>query len=53
MMQLLVSSGRRSEALVQYKACRQLLRDELAVEPSATTRALYDKIRAGQCELNH
>jgi WD40 repeat protein/serine/threonine protein kinase/DNA-binding SARP family transcriptional activator len=47
MMQLLAYSGRRSEALAQYETCRQLLWDELAIEPSASTKAMYEKIRAG------
>ena len=33
--------GRRSEALQQYEICRRLLREELAVAPSAETMALY------------
>jgi DNA-binding SARP family transcriptional activator/predicted ATPase len=48
LMRLLTLSGRRSEALAQYEKCRQLLRDELGVEPGAETAALYEAIRSGQ-----
>ncbi len=48
LMRLLARSGQRSEALVQYDACRQLLADELGVEPAAETQALAEQIRAGE-----
>ncbi len=41
-------SGDRDAALAQYARCRQLLADELGVEPEAETRALHEQIRAGQ-----
>ena len=47
MMQLLAGSGRRGEALAQYETCRQLLREELGIEPSRATRDLYERIRSG------
>jgi len=47
MMRLLALSGQRSEALAQYDACRQLLADELDVEPAGETQALAERIRAG------
>ena len=47
LMRLLALAGRRSEALAQYAACRRILADELSVEPSAETTALYERIRAG------
>lgn len=47
LMQLLWSSGQRAAALEQYQLFRQLLRDELGVEPSAVTTALYNQIRRG------
>lgn len=37
--------GNRSAALEQYDACRNALRQELGVEPSKETRALYASIR--------
>ncbi len=44
-MELLALNGRRSEALKQFEICRQALRDELGVEPSGETLALYKRIR--------
>ncbi|MCB8943532.1 MAG: tetratricopeptide repeat protein [Ardenticatenaceae bacterium] len=38
-------SGQRSAALAQYELCRQLLDEELGVEPSPETIALYERIR--------
>ncbi len=37
--------GNRSAALAQYDACASALRDELGVEPSTETRALYASIQ--------
>jgi hypothetical protein len=48
MMRLLVMSGRRSAALVQYETCRQVLEDELGVEPTWETTSLYEQIRKGE-----
>ena len=45
---LLALDGRRSAALAQYEACRQALAQELGVEPTAETRALYEQIRQGE-----
>jgi len=50
LMMTLDSSGRRSEALFQYEACRSLLQSELGVEPSAETVALVEAIRSGRTE---
>lgn len=47
LMRLLAESGQRSAALTQYETCRQLLAQELGVEPSAATTALYEAIKAG------
>jgi predicted ATPase len=44
-MELLALNGRRSEALKQFKICEQVLQDELGVEPSPETLALYERIR--------
>lgn len=46
MMWLYVLSGRRAKALAQYEACACLLAEELAIEPMAELRALYNHIRA-------
>jgi len=45
LMRLLARSGRRAEALAQYKACVQTLADELGVEPSEETAMLHGRIR--------
>jgi len=41
-------SGQRSAALAQYETCRRLLAQELRVEPSAETTALYERIAAAK-----
>jgi predicted ATPase/DNA-binding SARP family transcriptional activator len=48
MMFLQAVSGQRSAALVQYNRCRQILADELDVEPEVKTTALYERIRDGK-----
>ncbi|MCB0088231.1 MAG: AAA family ATPase [Caldilineaceae bacterium] len=45
LMRLLAVDGQRSAALAHFEVCRQLLAQELAVEPSAATVALYEAIR--------
>lgn len=40
------ATGNRATALKQYDDCKRVLRDELNVEPSTETTALYRKIRA-------
>jgi diguanylate cyclase (GGDEF)-like protein/PAS domain S-box-containing protein len=47
MMEILALSGRRSAAIEQYQLCRRLLADELAIEPSPETQALYEYIKNG------
>ena len=49
LMFCLNARGDRSAALRQYVACRQALRDDLGVEPSAETTDLYNRIK-GQAE---
>ncbi len=44
LMRSLLAQGRRDEAVAQYRACRELLRDELGVEPMRETRALFERI---------
>lgn len=36
--------GNRAAAVAQYESCARILRDELGVEPSDATRALYERI---------
>ncbi|UCC61798.1 MAG: protein kinase, partial [Anaerolineae bacterium] len=50
LMRLYAQSGQRAAALARYEACRQVLRDELGVEPTAETTALYEQIQAGELE---
>lgn len=45
LMWILALRGLRGAALVQYERCRQLLADELGVEPDTATTALYLQIR--------
>lgn len=45
-MLLLALNGQRSAALAQYATCRRVLAEDLDVEPSAQTTALYERIRA-------
>jgi predicted ATPase/DNA-binding SARP family transcriptional activator len=45
MMRLHMLSGERGAALAQYEQCRQMLADELGVEPESETTALYMQIR--------
>jgi len=44
LMWFLASGGQRSAALAQYETCRYVLREELAIEPSAATVALREEI---------
>jgi DNA-binding SARP family transcriptional activator/predicted ATPase/TolA-binding protein len=46
MMWLLARSGQRNAALSHYQQCRRLLTEELGVEPSPATTAVYNQIRA-------
>ncbi len=45
-MRLLARSGQREAALAQYQTCRRLLAEELGIEPTTETTALYERIRA-------
>ncbi|MBK8988744.1 MAG: tetratricopeptide repeat protein [Chloroflexi bacterium] len=45
LMAVLAHSGQRAAALAQYERCRQVLADELGVEPSAETNTLYRLIQ--------
>jgi predicted ATPase/DNA-binding SARP family transcriptional activator/class 3 adenylate cyclase len=46
-MRALALSGHRGAALAQYEACRQVLDEELGIEPEVETEALYQRIREG------
>lgn len=45
LMRALALNGQRSAALAQYETCCRLLKQELGVEPSRETTALYESIR--------
>ena len=47
-MLLLAQSGQRGAALAQYETCRQVLEEELGVEPEVETTALYQRILKGE-----
>lgn len=44
LMRLLAVDGRRSAALAQYDLCRRLLSEELGIDPTEETTALYEQI---------
>jgi predicted ATPase/DNA-binding SARP family transcriptional activator len=46
LMGILARSGESSAALAQYERCRQILAEELGVEPAHETHALYQRLRA-------
>lgn len=50
MMRLLAWDGRIQAALAQYEQCRQLLADELDLEPSTETTTLLQQIQSGTFE---
>jgi predicted ATPase/DNA-binding SARP family transcriptional activator len=45
LMSLLARSGQHSAALAQYETCRQILAEELGVEPMPETQALYHRLK--------
>lgn len=45
-MRILARRGQRAAALAQYQRCRQVLLDELRIEPDVETLALYEQIRS-------
>jgi len=47
LMRALALSGERGAALTQYETCRDILSDELGVEPGGDTTRLYEQIRDG------
>ncbi|MCZ7666644.1 MAG: bacterial transcriptional activator domain-containing protein [Chloroflexi bacterium] len=52
-MLLLARSGWRNVALQQYERYRDLLAEELGVEPAAETTAVYHRIQSAQTTLPH
>jgi predicted ATPase/DNA-binding SARP family transcriptional activator len=51
LMRVLFLDGERSAALAQYERCRQILAEELQVEPEQATYDLYKRIHAADPEL--
>ncbi len=49
-MRLLALNGQRDSALAQYETCRRVLADELGLDPTPETTALYEQIRDGRLE---
>lgn len=47
MMRLYFMAGDRTQALHQYQRCVTALHNELDIEPSESTRQLYEEIRSG------
>lgn len=45
-LRLQIGSGQRSAAIETYMACRTRLAEDLGLDPSAETRALYDEVLA-------
>ena len=48
LMTILVYDDRRSAALEQYEICRNVLENELGVDPDVETITLYERIKSGQ-----
>jgi DNA-binding SARP family transcriptional activator len=48
LMAALAGLGRQAEALRSYERCRRVLREELGVDPSPETQALYEQVLAGR-----
>src|SRR5262245_18745139 len=46
LMRLYLQSGRRAEALRQYRVCADTLQRELGVQPDVATRKLYEQVLA-------
>jgi len=51
LMKLFYINGQRSSALALYESLKKTLKDELGVEPEASTIDLYNKIQSGELEI--
>lgn len=51
LMRVLALDGQRTSALAAYARCRQLLADQLGVEPDDETTALYEQIRDAEGDM--
>jgi len=50
LMRMLAITGKRSEALRQFKTCRRIIREEFDTAPADETLILYQKIQNGQID---
>lgn len=48
LIRMLMESGKRTEALAQYERCRQMLEEELGLEPEPETVELYEQLRSSE-----
>lgn len=53
LMQLLARNDQLAAALTQYERCREILHEELGVEPQPETLDLYEKLRRGPVTLRN
>jgi len=53
LMLMLAHCGQRRAAIAQYHACRRVLREELDVEPTPETTALFKRLRAAMSPPPH
>ncbi len=53
LMLMLARTGQRSVALAQYETCKRVLQEQMGVEPSAETTALFERIRAAGASPRH
>lgn len=51
LMRVLALDGQRTAALAAYERCRQVLADQLGVEPEAETTALYEQLRVAESDM--
>jgi DNA-binding SARP family transcriptional activator len=50
---MLARSGQRQAAIAQYLSCRRALHDEIGVEPSPETVALFNRVRGATVQPTH
>jgi DNA-binding SARP family transcriptional activator/predicted ATPase len=53
LMLLLARSGQRTAALRQYRACQQIMQQELGIDPEPATEALYQRITRMSAQRPH
>ena len=51
LMRLYLANGQRAKAIQQYEICKQVLAQELSIEPMVETKALYAQITAAPQNL--